>query len=140
MRPIVRLDGIGAILCSIIARRIASAPESPRSLFASSPRSLKTSSSVAVLVRLAGFGAPAARSVQLTRSSLVVEARPTHRRTVWRLTRNSRATLRKEFPRRTACTIDRRCCSMEFCAHGLSHFFAQHINLSKPPMKPGYGI
>jgi len=75
----VRLEGTGLMFCAIIALRIASAPESPRSLLANSPRNLNTSCSIAMLVRLTGFGAPAGRSFQSTRSSRLLPARSTHR-------------------------------------------------------------
>lgn len=140
MRPMVRLEGTRTIRCSIIDARMASAPQSPRSLPASSRRRRSTSSSTELLVRLTGLGAPERRSLQSTRSSRVPDARSTHRRTVSRLTPNSRATPRNERPRRTACTITRRTCSSDFCAHGLSHFSLEHINPLQPLYRePGYG-
>ena len=137
MRPMVRLEGIRAVCCSSIAARMASAPKSPRSLTVNSLRNLRTSSSVTALVRLMGRGAPEGRSLQFTRSSRVVDARSTHRRTVCKPTPKVRAVRRNDCPRRTACTIARRCCSTKFCAHGSSHFYLHHINL--PPVR-GTGL
>jgi hypothetical protein len=79
MRPMVRREGTGASCWSIIAERMASAPTSPRSLLANLPRKRRTCSSVAMLTRLIGFGEPAGRALQSTRSSRLVDARSTHR-------------------------------------------------------------
>jgi len=101
----VRTDGTPGWPCSMSARWMARAPNSPRSLRSlSSRRNVSTRSSTAASVRrlLLGTGG---RLLQLTRSKGRSRARQTHHRTMHRLTPYLRATEGIEAPCRTAATI-----------------------------------
>jgi len=101
----VRTDGTPGWPCSMSARWMARAPNSPRSLRSlSSRRNVSTRSSTATSVRRI-FRGTGGRLLQSTRSKARSRARRTHHWTMHRLIPYLRATDRIEAPCRTAVTI-----------------------------------
>ena len=126
IRPMVRSEGTRSSFSFVrrlaSSRRIAAAPNSPRSLMSrSSFRSSTTRASISGDVAWASRRPPRVPD-QSTRSNRRSAACATQRCTVCRVTPNRFATDLIEAPLRTATTIFRRRSSIEFLTHrSVSH-------------------